>query len=51
MSLDRLIRDGPPDGDVVGSLESMRLKILDQGVKADGDGMVGQYRNNSAGWF
>ncbi|PQE20177.1 cell cycle arrest BUB2 protein [Rutstroemia sp. NJR-2017a BBW] len=39
MSLDRLIRDGPPDGDVVGSLESMRLKILDQGVKADGDGM------------
>lgn len=40
MSLDRLLRDGPPDGDIIGSLESMRLKILDQGVKSDSDGMV-----------
>ncbi|KAI9642242.1 CDC16 protein [Ciborinia camelliae] len=39
MSLDRLIRDGPPDGDIIGSLESMRLKILAQGVKSDSDGM------------
>ncbi|KAB8299207.1 hypothetical protein EYC80_001303 [Monilinia laxa] len=39
MSLDRLLRDGPPDGDIIGSLESMRLKILDQGVKSDSDGM------------
>jgi cell cycle arrest protein BUB2 len=38
--LDRLIRDGPPDGDLAGALESMRLKILDQGVKSDTDGMV-----------
>lgn len=40
MSLDRLLRDGPPGGDVVGSLESARLKILDQGIKSDSDGMV-----------
>jgi cell cycle arrest protein BUB2 len=40
MSLDRLLRDGPPSGDIVGSLESVRLKILDQGIKADSDGMV-----------
>lgn len=40
LSLDRLLRDGPPGGDIVGSLESARLKILDQGIKADGDGMV-----------
>ncbi|KAF7870097.1 uncharacterized protein EAF02_009287 [Botrytis sinoallii] len=39
MSLDRLLREGPPDGDIIGSLESMRLKILDQGVKGDSDGM------------
>ncbi|RKU42723.1 hypothetical protein DL546_003913 [Coniochaeta pulveracea] len=39
MSLDRLLRDGPPSGDIVGSLESVRLKILDQGIKADSDGM------------
>jgi len=38
--LDRLIRDGPPDGDLFGALESTRLKILDQGVKSDSDGMV-----------
>ena len=43
MSLDRLLRDGPPDGDIIGSLESMRLKILDQGVKSDSDGMVCQF--------
>jgi len=40
MSLDRLLRDGPPGGDVTGALESARLKILDQGIKSDGDGMV-----------
>lgn len=40
INLDRLIRDGPPDGDLPGALESARLKILDQGVKSDTDGMV-----------
>ncbi len=40
MSLERLLRDGPPDGDVEGALESTRLKILDQGIRSDGDGMV-----------
>ncbi|KAI2602011.1 TBC-domain-containing protein [Hypoxylon sp. NC1633] len=39
MSLERLIREGPPDGDVEGALESARLKVLDQGIKSDGDGM------------
>ncbi|KAI5920048.1 TBC domain-containing protein [Camillea tinctor] len=39
MSIDRLIRDGPPEGDVDGALESMRLKVLDQGIKSDTDGM------------
>ncbi|XXG93964.1 CDC16 protein [Hypoxylon texense] len=39
MSLDRLIREGPPDGDVVAALESARLKVLDQGIRSDGDGM------------
>lgn len=40
LSLDRLIREGPPDGDVAGALESTRLKILDQGIKSDTDGMA-----------
>lgn len=40
MSLDRLIREGPPDGDVNGALESARLKVLDQGIRSDSDGMV-----------
>ncbi|KAK3942132.1 mitotic check point protein BUB2 [Diplogelasinospora grovesii] len=39
MSLERLLRDGPPNGDVEGALESTRLKILDQGIKSDSDGM------------
>jgi cell cycle arrest protein BUB2 len=38
--LDRLIRDGPPDVDLAGALERTRLKILDQGIKSDSDGMV-----------
>ena len=40
MSLDRLIRDGPQDRDLAGALENTRLKILDQGIKSDSDGMV-----------
>ncbi|OTB02126.1 hypothetical protein M426DRAFT_206187 [Hypoxylon sp. CI-4A] len=39
MSLDRLVREGPPDGDVDGALEAARLKVLDQGIKSDIDGM------------
>jgi cell cycle arrest protein BUB2 len=42
LSLDRLIREGPPDGDVASALSSTRLKILDQGIKSDNDGMVGR---------
>jgi cell cycle arrest protein BUB2 len=40
MSLERLLREGPPNGDVEGALESARFKILDQGIRSDGDGMV-----------
>jgi cell cycle arrest protein BUB2 len=40
LSLDRLIREGPPGGDTKQGLEATRLKILDQGIKSDGDGMV-----------
>ena len=40
MSLDRLIREGPPEGDVVGALESARWKILESGIKSESDGMV-----------
>ncbi|KAI1845251.1 hypothetical protein JX265_005405 [Neoarthrinium moseri] len=39
MSLERLIRDGPPDSDLQAALESARLKVLDQGIKSDSDGM------------
>ncbi|OBT82468.1 hypothetical protein VE02_08937 [Pseudogymnoascus sp. 03VT05] len=38
LSLDRLIREGP-DRDLTGSLDATRLKILDQGIKSDSDGM------------
>ncbi|KAK5663669.1 hypothetical protein OQA88_4100 [Cercophora sp. LCS_1] len=39
MSLEKLLREGPPSGDVEGALESTRYKILDQGIKTDSDGM------------
>jgi cell cycle arrest protein BUB2 len=44
VSLERLLRDGPPDSDVPAALESARLKVLDQGIKSDGDGMVSLQR-------
>ena len=44
MSLERLLREGPPSGDVKGALESTRYKVLDQGIKADSDGMVSHER-------
>lgn len=40
LSLERLIRDGPPDGDFEGALESARIKVLKQEIKSDSDGMV-----------
>lgn len=40
LSLQQLLRDGPPEGDVGGALESARVKVLDDGIKSDGDGMV-----------
>ncbi|KAL2282954.1 hypothetical protein FJTKL_10302 [Diaporthe vaccinii] len=39
LSLERLIRDGPPDGDFESALESARIKVLKQEIKSDGDGM------------
>src|SRR5262249_40024819 len=38
LSLDRLLRDGPPNGDLNESVESLRLKVIRYGVKSDGDG-------------
>ncbi|POS74320.1 hypothetical protein DHEL01_v207283 [Diaporthe helianthi] len=40
LSLERLIRDGPPDGDFESALESARIKVLKQEIKSDSDGMV-----------
>lgn len=51
LSLDKLIRDGPPDNDLVGGLEATRLKILDQGIKSDNDGMVWFPKNPSPAVF
>ncbi|KAI0409590.1 rab-GTPase-TBC domain-containing protein [Xylaria palmicola] len=39
LSLDRLVRDGPPDDDVGSALATMRFKVLGQGIKSDVDGM------------
>ncbi|KAG9244579.1 rab-GTPase-TBC domain-containing protein [Calycina marina] len=39
LSIDKLIRDGPPDEKVQDGLEALRLKILAQGIKSDSDGM------------
>ncbi|KAG8170194.1 hypothetical protein KVR01_000939 [Diaporthe batatas] len=39
LSLERLIRDGPPDGDFESALESARIKVLKQEIKSDSDGM------------
>ncbi|KAI1431150.1 rab-GTPase-TBC domain-containing protein [Xylaria sp. CBS 124048] len=38
-SLERLVREGPPDDDVTGALANMRFKVLDQGIRSDIDGM------------
>lgn len=40
LALEKLIRDGPPDGDIESALESARYKVLQQEVKSDTDGMV-----------
>ena len=40
LSLDKIIRDGPADGDYIGALESARWKVVDEGVKSADDGMV-----------
>lgn len=40
LGLDRLFRDGPPDGDWEGALGSLRHHVLSDGIKSDSDGMV-----------
>jgi cell cycle arrest protein BUB2 len=40
LSLQQIIRDGPPDTDFQGALESARWKVIDEGVKSAEDGMV-----------
>jgi len=39
LSLDKIIRDGPADGDYIGALESARWKVVDEGIKSADDGM------------
>lgn len=39
LSLERLLREGPDNGNLDEGLEQVRFKILDQGIKSDGDGM------------
>lgn len=39
-SLENLLRDGPPNGDVAGGLKELRYLILSSRVDADSDGMV-----------
>lgn len=48
LPLDRLIREGPPDGNLTEALDSVRLKILDQGIKSDTDGMVSRFCSKSS---
>lgn len=38
--LEKLIRDGPPDGNWDNAVECARLKVLQQEIKSDSDGMV-----------
>lgn len=38
--LEKLIRDGPPDGDWASAVQCARMKVLQQEIKSDSDGMV-----------
>lgn len=38
--LEKLIRDGPPDGDWANAVQCARMKVLQQEIKSDSDGMV-----------
>jgi cell cycle arrest protein BUB2 len=46
LSLDKIIRDGPADGDYIGALESARWKVVDEGIKSADDGMVSRSNDN-----
>ncbi|KAH8844945.1 hypothetical protein MCOR27_008249 [Pyricularia oryzae] len=39
LSLERLIPHGPPDGDVTSAIESMRYRVLHDGIKSNTEGM------------
>ncbi|OHW95565.1 mitotic check point protein [Colletotrichum incanum] len=39
MSLQQLIKEGPPDGDTIEALGMARRKVLSEGIKSDSDGM------------
>lgn len=47
--LEKLIRDGPPDGDWDNAVESARMKVLQQEIKSDSDGMVSEQSPCPAG--
>lgn len=38
--LEKLIRDGPPDGNWENAVQCARMKVLQQEIKSDSDGMV-----------
>lgn len=40
MSLQQLIKEGPPEGETIEALGMARRKILSEGIKSDSDGMV-----------
>lgn len=42
--LEKLIRDGPPDGDWDNAVECARMKVLQQEIKSDNDGMVSSHK-------
>jgi cell cycle arrest protein BUB2 len=39
-NIDHLLRDGPPEGNVVKGLQDLRFDVLADGVHSDSDGMV-----------
>ena len=39
-NIDHLLRDGPPDGNVLKGLQELRFDVLADGINSDSDGMV-----------
>lgn len=39
-SFEHLLRNGPPNGDMISGLDELRYKILIDGIPSNSDGMV-----------